>query len=126
LYFDHTRSVNAFIDYPAKLTLRRTIEKGFALPGAKTSFYKNMVDYGLIELKDNNIHDIKYILKDANGNESVLSFKIKSVSTAVPERSPAKGIMFNYLTDNTFQNEVVQAKFSKGIFYDDVDFIYAR
>ncbi len=126
LYFDHTRSVNAFLDYPAKLTLGRTIEKGFALPGAKTSFYKNMVDYGLIELKDNNIHDVKYILKDANGNESVLNFKIKSVSTSVPERSPAKGIMLNYLIDNFFQNEVVQAKFPKGIFYDDVDFVYAR
>lgn len=123
-YFDHTRSVNAYIDYPTKLINGRTVEKGFALPGAKTSFYKNMINYGLIELADNDLHDIKYILKDVNGNESVLNFKIKSVSNTIPKRTVNKGLLFNYLTDNSFENKEIKAVFPKGIFYDDVDFIY--
>ncbi len=124
LFFEHTRSVNAFIDYPAKLSQGRVIEKGFALPGAKTSFYRGMINYGLIELTDNELHDVKYILKDANGNESVLNFKIKNSGPTTPEKSAIKGKYFNYLTDNSFSTNEVKVHFPKGIFYDDLDFIY--
>lgn len=125
LYFDHTRSVNAYIDYPAKLSQGRVIEKGFALPGAKTSFYREMINYGVVELTDNSLHDIKYIIKDVNGNESILNFKIKNTSSTVTEKSPVKGNYFNYLADNSFSTDDVKANFPKGIFYDDLDFIYA-
>jgi hypothetical protein len=124
LFFDHTRSVNAYIDYPAKLSQGRVIEKGFALPGAKTSFYREMNNYGLIELTDSDLHDVKYILKDANGNESVLNFKIRNSGSISPEKTPVKGKYFNYLTDNSFSNEDIKVNFPKGIFYDDLDFIY--
>lgn len=126
LYFEHTRSVNAFIDYPAKLTTGRVIEKGFALPGAKTSFYKTMKNYGIIETTDTNIHDIKYILRDYKGNQSVLNFKIKSNGNDLPKKAPIKGKYFNYLNDNRFANDEVIAIFPKGIFYDDLDFIYSN
>lgn len=125
-YFDHTRSVNAYIDYPTKFSLGRTIEKGFALPGAKTSFYKNMINYGLIELKDQDLHEVQYILSDYNGNESILKFNIRSSSNIIPEKAAIKGRYFNYLLDNKFENEEVIAAFPRGIFYDDLDFEYSK
>lgn len=126
LYFDHTRSVNAYIDYPAKFSLGRVIEKGFALPGAKTSFYKNMINYGMIELKDQEVHEVQYILRDYSGNESTLKFNIKSVSNSIPEKTAIRGKYFNYLKDNKFENEEIIVNFPKGILYDDLDFIYSK
>src|SRR5690606_35080300 len=54
-----------------------------------------------------------------------LKFNIKSVSNLVPQKTAIKGQYFNYLTDNRFSNESIMAFFPKGIFYDDVDFIYS-
>lgn len=123
-YFDHTRSVNAFIDYPEKMRNGRVIEKGFALPGSKTSLYRSMNNYGVIELTDQNLHDVQYILKDANGNQSVLNFKIKSNGVSTPEKNLPQGQFFNYLKDNSVKTEDLILNFPKGIFYDDLDFIF--
>ncbi|WP_026903958.1 M23 family metallopeptidase [Pedobacter glucosidilyticus] len=125
-YFDQTRAVNAYIDYPSKISSGRVIEKGFISKGGKNSFHKTLVNNGIIYLQDNNIHDVKYLVKDANGNEAVLNFKIKSIDTNLPSPYKARGTLFNHEQENTFIKEDIAIKFLKGTFYDDVDFTYSK
>jgi hypothetical protein len=125
-YFDQTRTVNTYIDYPSKISSGRVIEKGFISKGGKTSFHKTLVNNGIIYLQDNQIHDIKYQIKDVNGNESVLNFKIKSTDTSIPTGYKAKGVLLNHKQENIIAKEDIIIKFPKGIFYDDVDFTYSK
>lgn len=125
-YFDQTRTVNTYIDYPSKILSGRVIEKGFISKGGKTSFHKTLVNNGIIYLKDNLIHDVKYLVKDANGNESVLNFKIKSIDTSIPPAYKAKGTLLSHEQENVFSKEDIIIKFPKGAFYDDVDFTFSK
>lgn len=118
--FDDTRSINAFIDYPTKLTSGRVIQKGFKPPGARPSFYKYLTQNGIIELTDDKIHDIKYILKDIEGNQSVLNLKIKAAPGTSQTFSP-KGQLLDYRLEHNLKYDGVFMNFPKGIFYDDVD-----
>jgi len=123
--FEDSRAVNAFIDYPSKITSGRVIQKGFIAPNAKIKFYSPLPTNGLIELNDQAIHTVEYILKDMSGNESILKFKIKSSSIASNKLTSPKGQIMSEQTANQFQNEEVKVNLAKGILYDEVDFTYA-
>ncbi|TKB98902.1 M23 family metallopeptidase [Pedobacter cryophilus] len=124
--FEVGRAVNAYIDYPAKITSGRVIQKGFVAPNTKVKFYTNVKNNGLIELSDNALHEVQYIVKDINGNQSELKFKIKSNPAAVSKitPSPNKQLM-SYQTAHQFENGEVEVNLPKGILYDDLDFKFA-
>jgi hypothetical protein len=123
--FEDSRAVNAYIDYPSKITSGRVIQKGFMAPNAKVKFHSALKTNGLIELNDQAIHTVEYILKDINGNESILRFKIKSSSISSNKMTSTKGQFMSYQTTNQFQNEELKVNLPIGILYDDVDFNYA-
>ena len=123
--FEVGRSINAYIDYPAKITSGRVIQKGFLAPNTKVEFYTTVKNNGLIELKDEAIHEVQYIVKDINGNQSELRFKIKSNLTSpkallIPNKST-----MSYQTAHQFENEEVKVNLPSGILYDDLDFKFA-
>lgn len=123
--FVNTRAVNSFIDYPSKITSGRVIQKGFVAPNPKTKFYGEIKNRGLINLKDQNIHQVEYILKDHSGNETKLSFKIKSGSTLSNSVRETKGVLMNYAKANTFSNDEVKINIPAETLYDDIDFMYS-
>ncbi|MEO5912352.1 MAG: M23 family metallopeptidase [Pelobium sp.] len=123
--FDNTRAVNAYIDYPAKISSGRVIQKGFASPNPKVRFYNNLINDGLISLNDKEIHQIEYILKDYSGNESKLSFKIQSNGQPLKPAPISKGELMSWKSDHRFEKDQVKVYIPDGVLYDDLDFKYA-
>ncbi len=75
--YDETRYLNAHIDYKTKMSGGPYIQHLSRLPGYPQGVYKDVNGDGVIELKDDQIHSVKIVVKDANDNTSILNFKIK-------------------------------------------------
>jgi len=74
LNFSTGRYINAFIDYAYYYTFKRRYQKAYVGEQNKLDIYTKVKNKGWINLSDDAIHKIRYQVKDANGNVSVLSF----------------------------------------------------
>lgn len=124
--FENSRAINAYIDYYSKLSSGRVIQKGFIADNPKIRFHKSSINNGLIELKDNAEHDIEYILKDFEGNQSVLSFKVKNNSALTNKPPSNNGILMSYKTENKYENSNVKMTLPAEILYNDLYFDYSE
>lgn len=124
--FENSRAVNAYIDYYSKLSAGRVIQKGFIAEDPKVRFFKSSKNNGLIELTDNEIYRIEYLLKDFEGNEAVLNFNVKNNSALISKPIINKGILMSYKTANKYENDNVKMNLPAGILYNDLYFDYAE
>lgn len=124
-YFNNSRGVNAHIDYPAFIQTGKIIQKSFIEPGNPSGVYLKNINRGIIDLKDTGIHQMTYTVKDASGNTTILTFRIKYNPQAVLKADSIKGVKtFRYNTTNEFSTSDVKINAPKGIFYDNLDFRY--
>lgn len=126
--FDETRYINSLIDYDRKARLGRKVQRSYLQPNNKLSIYKNLQNKGVYDFNDNNIHTIKYIVKDTYGNESVLNFKVQSISN--PKQLPLKidssfTKKFNFDLANFHSTKDFSVNIPKGALYDNVNFSYS-
>lgn len=123
--FANSRAVNAHIDYPYRMLYGRVIQKSFVEPGNPLHIYKTAVNNGLINLKDDKIHQMTYIVKDAKGNTSTLAFRIRynaSASIATKEKEGVKE--FRYDQENTYQTADMKVVIPRGALYNHIHFNY--
>ncbi len=127
--YDETRYVNAHIDYKTRASGGPYIEHLSRLPGYPQGVYKDINGDGVIELKDNDIHQVKIIVKDANGNTSVLQFKIEkgTVDDDSDFRNPGKqAIEFQPNQVNVFENQDIQLYLPAPTLYDSLLFSHSE
>lgn len=127
--YDETRYVNAHIDYKTKAAGGPYIEHLSRLPGYPEGVYKDFNGDGVIELKDENIHQVKIIVKDPNGNTSTLEFKIKKgevQGTAPVDPSYRSQQEFHPGFVNIFESEDLQLILKPTAIYDSFAFVHAK
>jgi murein DD-endopeptidase MepM/ murein hydrolase activator NlpD len=123
--FENSRGINSHIDYPTFINTKRNIQKSFVDPGNPLNIYSNLINNGRVEFTDGKLHQVKYIISDATGNKSVLSFNVQADEKAIinsPE--PSAGTHYSYATLNEFNNPDVKVILPKGTLYNDLNFIY--
>lgn len=123
--FDNSRGINSHIDYPTFINTKRNIQKSFVDPGNPLNIYSNLINNGRVEFTDGKLHQVKYIISDATGNKSVLSFNVQADEKAIinsPE--PSAGTHYSYATLNEFNNPDVKVILPKGTLYNDLNLIY--
>lgn len=105
--FDHTRKLNAHIDYKEKLTSGKTIQKSFISPGNNLTIYKELENSGKISLQSGKYYQFKYIVKDAAGNKSEAIVNVLGMDEIYSENLYPKikndiswNKDFNYSTEN--------------------------
>ncbi|KMQ65917.1 metalloendopeptidase [Chryseobacterium sp. FH2] len=74
--YNDTRYINGCIDYTKFVRDKMSLQHLSALPGMKLKNYSSGSD-GIINLQDNEIHNIEIILKDVSGNTSRLTTKVQ-------------------------------------------------
>lgn len=126
--YDETRYVNANVDYKTRAAGGPYIQHLSRLPGYPQGVYKDINGDGVIELHDSNVHEVKVVVKDPNGNTSVLRFKI--------QKEPSEKIAFfteNQLSTefqpgqvNVFENQELQLYLPAPTLYDSVAFEYSK
>lgn len=129
--YNETRYVNANIDYKTRASGGPYIQHLSRLPGYPQGVYKDINGDGVIELNDRNIHQIKIIVKDANENTSVLTFKIKKgliVETGKPNDSSSFFQKKEFIPGfvNIFENESLQLYLPPSTLYDSVAFNHSQ
>jgi len=124
--FEFSRGINSHIDYPALISTGRRIQKSFLEPGNALNIYKNVINSGLINIDDQNIHEAKYVVKDIAGNESVLNFKFRfnPESKKSIKQIQGKKMAFNQI--NTLDTTGLIIKFPLKTLYNDLNFDYSR
>jgi len=129
--YDETRYMNAHIDYRTKSNGGPYIQHLSRLPGYAPGVYTDINGDGVIELKDDKIHDIKIVVKDANGNASNLEFKIKK---GLIRETGFQGDSVQYFQQkqfhpgyvNIFENENLQLILPPLALYDSVAFTHSQ
>ena len=128
--YDETRYVNANVDYKTRAAGGPYIQHLSRLPGYPQSVYKDINGDGVIRLKDQNVHQIKIVVKDAQGNTSLLLFKIKKST----ESSSSNAVYSNNLKEmefqpnvvNVFENDHLEVYLPQTTLYDSVAFFHSE
>jgi hypothetical protein len=123
--FNESRYLNSHIDYKAKMTDNEYIHKLFIQPGNRLSMYNCRVNSGILSFNDDNEHSIKITVRDAAGNRSMASFRVKSLSeppSAPAEISCSKVISYGKASD--FTADGIRVHFPSGTLYDTLFFVY--
>ncbi|SFS98857.1 M23 family metallopeptidase [Sphingobacterium wenxiniae] len=125
LDFNTSRGIHAYIDYAHWKKTKVKMQKSFKDPGNPIEIFKTLDNRGVIELKENKVYDVKYVVKDIAGNCSELDFKVRNTTQAATTAAKRYGVKrLKYNEENHFETEGIQLHMPKGVLYDDVDFEY--
>ena len=127
--FDESRYINSHIDYETLMKEKFYVERTYVMPNDKLSTYKNLVNRGIFNFNDKNIHQAEIIVTDINNNKSVLSFRVKAQLCKIPdlsEKPDEKSNIMLYNRSNKFETEDVLVDIPSGALYDTLNFIYNK
>lgn len=125
-YFHHSRAINSYIDYPTYILRGQRIQKSFVEPGNPLTIYKELINQGLINIKDNQVHSLLYRVRDMNGNTSTLNFNVKYDPSLQIDQSLKTGtILFPYDKDNEFKTLDLKVTIPHQSLYSDLNFTYS-
>ncbi|GAA5099551.1 M23 family metallopeptidase [Chryseobacterium ginsengisoli] len=120
IHYNDTRYINGCVDYTKFVKDKMSIQHLSNLPGMKLQNYSSGSD-GMINLPDNEIHNIEIILKDVNGNTSRLTTKVQLNNSSEKISSNNKTVSPN--ESKTIKTENAEINLSKNAVYDAVNFI---
>jgi hypothetical protein len=123
--FIESRYLNSHVDYKAKVTDNEYIHKLFIEPGNRLSMYDCRVNSGDLKFKDDREHIVSIIVRDAAGNRSSASFKVRSLS--VPPVAPLEvncSKVIPYTRASDFTADGIRVHFPAGALYDTLFLVY--
>lgn len=124
LDFGTKRFMNAHADYKVLKKDRKSIHKTYLLPFNELTIYKQIKNKGVIELQDNRVHKLKFIVEDVHGNRSTLSAQLvrsdEHRQEDVIRAQHNKEKIFDYARVNALRTEGCSVYMPPGRLYDDV------
>jgi len=130
--FDESRYINAHIDYSENGKSGRQVQQCFRDENNMLSIYQCVLNDGLYRFADNNLHKVKFIVKDFFGNTSVLEFSVKSTEKKIkrayiPRMTSDSSLSARWdcCEMNTHETEQVKVEIDPCGLYEDIDFKYS-
>lgn len=128
--FSESRYVNALIDYRGLINEKSRYQKTYIEPNNKLSIYQKVDGNGIFSFIDDEYHTLKYVVKDATGNESVLTFVVKSSppqfkDVLVKKENGIGSTNFTWREDNYYETPDFILTVPKEALYDTMKFEYA-
>lgn len=126
--FSETRYINSFIDYSYYYLNNQRFMRTRIDPGNRLGMYSYSPDNGIFHAIPGRSHLMKVVLKDSNGNESILQFFIngKSPSTVKLKSDDLvkKGILFTVSNLNNYATPDMRISMPGNCLYDSIRFVY--
>ena len=123
--FSTSRYINSLIDYKYYKTKKRRYQRTYISPNNKLNIYHNIKNGGVFSFNDSTYHLIKYEVKDATGNTSILNFTILSLPVDSVISRPSN-YAFNPLKENTYKDNDIEIYFPARCLYDTLTFDSVR
>lgn len=123
--YDATRYLNAHIDYRTKTNGGAYLQHLSELPGYLHSIYTKFNGDGVLDLSDQQPHEIKIVVKDANGNSSTATTTIRYNGSPVAYAPPA-GKRFYPLMVDVFESDDCEFIIGERTLYDSVTIAHKR
>ena len=119
--FPESKFINLHIDYEHYKKYKRKYQKTYKETANKLSTYKNLVNNGIIDIKNGLSYTVEIIAKDYNGNTSSLKIPIigkasNSLFTQKIDTTAYKIVAKNF---QKFKSKNVTVAFPKNTFYED-------
>ncbi|KKX46772.1 M23 family metallopeptidase [Sphingobacterium sp. IITKGP-BTPF85] len=125
--FDKTRAIHSYIDYPYWKKSNVRVQKSFKQPGNPIDIYAQLDNSGVMELKDDKVHQVRYVVKDVQGNATEINFEVQRNTNYVVKNNPSNaGKYFNFLLDNIYQADNFKVTIPKNTLYDNLNFTYSE
>jgi murein DD-endopeptidase MepM/ murein hydrolase activator NlpD len=114
--YDHTRYMNAHIDYRTKLSGGPYLQHYSELPGFLHSIYQKKGGDGVIDLSDRKVHSMRMISRDAAGNASELRFQIQYNGAAL--KSPGTERIYLPMMMEVYESDDMEFFLGERCLYD--------
>lgn len=128
LDFSTSRYINAHVDYKEKKESKNKYHRCYILPNNKLDNYSNLINEGIISIKDTLLHNVNLEVTDIYGNVSTLDFKIKSTNNPLLNRCPLPkdtiSTPFSMDKVNIFKKENVELHMEAFSLYEPLNFHY--
>jgi hypothetical protein len=125
-FFQHSRALNSYIDYPTYVMKGRRFQKSFVEPGNPLTIYHKLVNNGLIDIQDDKEHDLLYRVRDIAGNTSTLAFKVRySPDMAVDQHLKRGTTLLPYNQPSKFEQEGIRIEIPAHTLYSPLHFEYS-
>ena len=121
LSFATTRYINSLIDYSYFKKRKRRLVRTQIDTNNRLFNYRDVLSNGIFSFTDTLVHDMKYVVKDAYGNTSVLKFSVKSSQDSNTDIDPATekpgGHFFKFSATNNIDEDGISLSFPAMAFY---------
>ncbi len=125
LSFATSRAIHSYIDYPYYILKRTRIQKSFKDPNNPINIFHFLEGDGSITLADNLEHTLMYRVRDAHGNTTTHTLKVKNDPSYTPDRQRTTGTaMFRYDRENRFAADHIEVILPPNVLYDHLHFKY--
>ncbi|CAA0181394.1 Peptidase family M23 [Tenacibaculum maritimum] len=118
--FAESKYINLLIDYEYYKKHKRRIQKTYKVKGNKLSIYENLINNGMMDIKDGHTYQVEIIAKDFKNNSTTLKVPVTGSNTNLlfkaKDTTPYKIIAKNF---HKFQEKNVSIAFPKNTFYSD-------
>ncbi|MCX6247310.1 MAG: M23 family metallopeptidase [Bacteroidetes bacterium] len=126
--FAETRYANSELDYPQLEKNGQRIMRSYIAPNNKLSMYGRGANRGVVRFLDSRAHKVIYVVKDAFGNATRLTFWVKSNAVApmgIAGIKTPKGTLLTCGKSNSFTADGIVFDLPADALYEDLDFIYS-
>lgn len=127
--FSETRYINSLIDYAEYVESGLRFQRTEIDPNNRLSIYEKVENRGVYIPVDTLVHQVKYIVKDAYGNTSELSFLIKyeleQLARVQIGSPPNPDMYFTWERENQYQTNDFKVETTAGAFYRDFVFTHS-
>ena len=124
--FTETRYINSHIDYEEKIKNSSYIQKTFIEPNNKLSIYNHVINNGIVDFNDGELHEIEISVSDFNDNYSTAIFTIRSDTLKIYDIDEHSGILMPFGQKNQINKHDIKLSFPANCFYDSVCFDYKK
>ena len=126
LDFSKNRFINAHIDYEEYKETNKRYNRCHKLPYNELSNYDSIINNGVVSFTDSNTHNIRFEVRDIEGNLSILKLKIKSLpQQKVPKRDLDKSNIFRYDQENILIKDDFEMYMERYSLYQNEPIIYS-
>ena len=116
--FSTSRYINTLIDFDFYKKHQSRFQRTYISPNNELEIYKKIQQQGVFSFNDDSFHQIKYVVKDLKGNESILSFTVLSKLYRNSEEPIKNDSLFLPNQEYSFENGEISVFFPRNSLYD--------